>query len=128
MTTARTYRGKFVKAKEKLRRDKLSGKESSVIPKEIENVQDENDAPWKIGRRIVEIGHLAEQLRSCVSCKAPLELHNIIEERRHGFASLLYIKCHCDAVNKVTTGKRHHASQKEKALVFDINTKAVFGK
>ena len=95
-----------------------------MILKEIENLQDENDAPWKISRRIVEIGHLVDQLLSCVLCKAPLKLHNIIEERRHGFASFLYIKCHCDAVNKVTTGKRHHASRKEKALVFDINTKA----
>ena len=46
---------------------------------------------WRDGRRIVECDGLAEQLKSCWDCGQPLPLHNIVEETRMGFGSILYI-------------------------------------
>jgi hypothetical protein len=81
------------------------------------------------GRRIVDLNHLSEQLQSCKQCGTPLHLHMIEDERRYGFASILYIRCcKCNGVNKITTGKRHRVADKKRALVFDINTKAALGK
>ena len=87
---------------------------------------------WREGRRIVELGHLAEQLRMCgnAKCDRPLYLHNITREERSGYASILYITCECGMPNQVTTGKSHRDPNKSKRgrPVFDINTKAVLGK
>ena len=83
---------------------------------------------WKVGRRIVELQTLADQL-DCGNCSSPLSLKNIVRETRHGFGSILYVSCgHCDGEpTKVYTGKRHAPSTTKKT-VFDVNSKAALGK
>jgi len=84
---------------------------------------------WKVGRRIVELHTLADQL-DCAYCSSQLSLRNIVRETHHGFGSILYIRCdNCegDATTKVYTGKRHVPSNAKKS-VFDVNSKAALGK
>jgi hypothetical protein len=65
---------------------------------EFENLQ------WNEGRRIVEIGFFAEQLKSFQKCKTtPLHLKDCVSEIRYGFGSYLKIKCICSHI----TGKQH---------------------
>jgi len=60
---------------------------------EFENVR------WNEGRRIVEIGFSAEQLKSCQKCKTtPLHLKDCVGEIRYGFGSILKIKCICSHI------------------------------
>ena len=96
---------------------------------EIESV-DVCKSGWGDGRRIVELGHLADQLKECKNCSKPLMLHKIQKEQRVGYASILYISCECGMMNNITTGKSHRPSDKSKVgmPVYDINTKAVIGK
>ena len=45
---------------------------------------------WNEGRRLVEIGFLAEQLKSCKKCKTtPLHLKDCVGEIRYGFGSIV---------------------------------------
>ena len=88
-----------------------------------------SDDSWTVGRRVIELEHLAEQLKACSYCKMPLHLHNITAETRQGFASLLYITCGlCGGLNSVTTGKKHQVGGNSRATAYDINTKAALGK
>ena len=47
------------------------------------------NTPWDEGRRIVELKVLEECLKSCTDCGEGLYLHQIVEEKRYGFSSLL---------------------------------------
>lgn len=86
-----------------------------------------NDQPWRSGRRIIELGHVADQMK-CTDCKSPLMFQNIGSETRRGFGSMLYIECHeCGTINTVTTNKSHRVG-KCGPEVFDVNTKAAIGK
>ena len=38
---------------------------------------------WDEGRRVVELGFLAEGLRACKDCSNPLELANTLTEKRY---------------------------------------------
>ena len=61
---------------------------------------------WNEGRQIVEIGFLAEKLKSCQKCKTtPLHLKDCVGEIRYGFGSILKIKCICSHINTIYTGK-----------------------
>lgn len=99
-----------------------------TIPIEISDTlnRDGSNITWRDGRRIVELGHLASQMK-CEECNAALELCNIQSETRRGFGSILYIECLCGTLNKVTTNKAHHV-HKRGHPVFDINTKTAVGK
>ncbi|XP_061190963.1 uncharacterized protein LOC133199106 [Saccostrea echinata] len=74
---------------------------------------------WKEGRRVVELGVLAEGLRGCCKCGLPLQLSHTISVLTHGLASLLKVCCSntkCNHINHVKTGKKH-------GKVWDVNTK-----
>ncbi|CAC5370270.1 unnamed protein product [Mytilus coruscus] len=75
------------------------------------------DSNWQVGRRIVELGVLAEKMYCC-RCNVPLHLHNTLHERTTGFGSYLQIICtnqKCITVTDVPTGS------------FDITAKIVIG-
>lgn len=90
---------------------------------------------WKDGRRIIELGTLLENLRSCRYCRlgpVPLTCLNIVGELRKGLGGYLYVKClnvECGEVNLVPYGKTHR-NKKNKAGMpsFVINTKLGIGK
>ena len=44
---------------------------------------------WDEGRRVVELGFLAEGLRPCKDCSNLLELANTLTEKRYGLGSIL---------------------------------------
>lgn len=84
---------------------------------------------WSQGRRIVELQVLADGLKACSDCGECLPLHNIVEEKRYGFASLLYVQCECGVMNSVYTGKSHHVKDDHRGIpIYDVNTKAATGK
>jgi len=83
------------------------------------------------GRRIVDLGYLAEQLsRGCCVCDTSLQLIDTVSEKRYGLSADLTVACRtCNATTTVRTGKRHHDARKRKTMpVFDVNTKAAAGK
>ena len=41
----------------------------------------EREVSWDDGRRIVEIGMLAEGLESCCFCQQPIQLKNVVDEK-----------------------------------------------
>ena len=90
------------------------------------------DLPFRFeGRRIVELGYLAEQLvKGCFTCNAELRLFDTVAERRYGLGVILSIRCcFCGCLNAVHTGKRHHDATKKRTMpIFDMNTKAAAGK
>ncbi|XP_033745722.1 uncharacterized protein LOC117331232 [Pecten maximus] len=84
---------------------------------------DNIDPTWKIGRRVVELELLAQNM-FCDVCNSPLHLSNTLWERRLGLGSTLHIQCTnavCDAVCQVDTGKRGSSG------AFDVNSKAAIG-
>ena len=104
----------------------LSDNSDSTIENDVE---DGAESGWGIGRRIVELKFLADQLKCFSNCSQPLHLSNIYKEQRVGYASIMYISCDCGVLNKVSTGKSHRPPDKSKRgmPVYDINTKAVLG-
>ena len=89
---------------------------------------DANVSPLKDvdGRRIVHLKTLGRGL-SCKQCKSVLSLSDIIDEKRSGLASKLFIPCRsCETMNTVDTDKQHTVSNQK--LHYDVNTKAAIGK
>lgn len=86
---------------------------------------------WRHGRRIVELGYLADQLEvGCSECKNTLNIINTVDETTQGLGSILYIQCEeCSQFNAVKTGKTHRSPTKKSVgrLIWDINTKAATG-
>ena len=82
------------------------------------------------GRRIVELGHLSNQLKMCSNCQYELSLSNAVQETRYGFGSVLSVMCRfCGSINNIETSKRHrHDGSKRGPKTFVVNTKAVVGK
>lgn len=82
------------------------------------------------GRRIVELGHLSNQLKMCTNCKHELTLSNTVRENRYGFGSVLTVMCRfCGTLNNIETSKRHRLDgSKRGPKTFVVNTKAVVGK
>ena len=80
-------------------------------------------APVVEGRRIVDIQHVAQQLK-CLACKRDIFLRDIVKEVRQGLASVFYVECshqECRYTTMITTGTQH-------GRVFDVNTKLAMGK
>ena len=83
----------------------------------------DGEITWKDGRRVVELGELAKGLEACSVCEEPLQLKNIVGEKRYGLGSLLYVQCECSNVNAVYTGKSHRPSSSHHGLpIYDVNT------
>lgn len=133
----RRWKGRFIKEDKRARLETLSERSSTKselrdnceLTAENESKSDDAESGWGIGRRIVDMKFLADQLRSCKNCLKPLHLFNIYKEQSVGYASILYISCECGAINNISTGKSHRPPDKSKLgmPVYDINTKAVLG-
>ena len=85
-----------------------------------EREREDAEITWEDGRRVVELGvlaDLAEGLEACSVCKEPLQLKNIIEEKRYGLASLLYVQCECNSYI-VINGRRASENFQSKLLFF----------
>lgn len=78
------------------------------------------------GRRVIEVAHLAKQMK-CVQCKVLLDLENIKREERRGLGSIWHILCTaCNIINAVSTDKQH-VDATTKRQRFDINSKIAIG-
>ncbi|CAG2200542.1 unnamed protein product [Mytilus edulis] len=76
---------------------------------------------WRIGRRVVELGVIADHLQQCKHCGLPLSLHNIIDIKTYGLGSVLKVLCtnkSCGNINAIPTGKQHDHK------IWDVNTKS----
>ena len=60
------------------------------IEKEKVNLTPDPNSTWNIGRRIIDLGHLIEQL-SCTDCDKLLHLKDIVHETRHGLGASSWI-------------------------------------
>ena len=84
---------------------------------------------WNDGRRVVELGVLAEGLQACSDCKQPLQLTGVVNEKRYGLGSILNVLCCCGQINTITTGKTHRSAGSRRGVpIYDINTKLAIGK
>lgn len=131
----RSKSGRFIKGSE-LDRRKLCAEKFRIISqqcsegeKEPVNEGSEREVSWDDGRRVVELGMLAEGLESCSCCQQPIQLKNVVAERRYGLASLLYIQCSCGQLNTVRTGKSHRSADARRGVpIYDVNTKLATGR
>jgi len=122
----RKRNGRFMKNSGPSKRQRLDDEKKTSTPASVE----ETKLSWKEGRRIVELGVLAEQLRSgCEDCKTPLFLHDVVDETKQGLGSILYVQCNCGQVTQVRTGKTHRDPKKKQVgrPIWDLNTKAATG-
>ena len=88
----------------------------------------EHEVSWDDARRVVEMGMLAEGLESCCFCQRPIQLKIVVDEKRYGLASLLYIQCSCGQLNTVRTGKSHRGTDARRGVpIYDVNTKLATG-
>ena len=85
---------------------------------------------WRDGRRIVELGYLADQLKAgCSECKNALNIINTVNETNQGSGvNPLYSMrgIQCSQLNAVKTGKTRRSPTKKSVgrPKWDINTKA----
>lgn len=89
---------------------------------------DVDELGWRCGRRIVELGVLADGLKACQLCGHPLHLIDCVGEKKFGLAHILMVKCNyleCGLVNDVPTGSRHKTTNC--ASAWDVNTKLAAG-
>ncbi|CAG2255558.1 unnamed protein product [Mytilus edulis] len=73
---------------------------------------------WRVGRRLVELGVLADGLAACKKCGLPFSLQNCSTINSHGLTAILKIVCAntaCLYTNLIPTGKRH-------GEVWDVNS------
>ncbi|XP_048749762.1 uncharacterized protein LOC125647095 [Ostrea edulis] len=93
---------------------------------DVHSPVDDDKTGWRVGRRIVDLGVLADGLRACQLCQLPLHLHNCVGEKKFGLSQILEIKCNnCDLINNVVTGSRHRTDKG--GLAWDANTKLAAG-
>lgn len=78
---------------------------------------------WRCGRRLIELGVLADGLSACKKCGLPLQLSHCQGITNFGLSAMLKIPCMnsaCKMINNVPTGKRHNK-------IWDANTKLAAG-
>jgi hypothetical protein len=85
---------------------------------------------WKIGRRIIELGVLLENLKFCKSCRlepVPLTLYSVQKEIKKGLGGYLYVQCqnlNCGFINCVPYGKTHRGKSGKSGMpCFAVNSK-----
>lgn len=95
------------------------------------NLLSECEAPSKkqkivLGRRIIDLDLWIENDK-CKTCGHILSLANIIEEKRHGLASLIIIRCQdCLFENSITTDKTFTVPDGK--TMYEINARIALGK
>ena len=92
---------------------------------------DSVDMSWRDGRRIVELGLLADQLSACKQCCMSLELRNCVGERICGLGSILHVLCanpSCFKRNSIVLGKRSTPDDQQTHMrTWDVNLKLAAG-
>lgn len=122
----RLNNGQFAKSRVPMKRQKLVNNDDFTTF----TTENTGGPVWREGRRIVEIGHLVDQLsKGCSDCQEVLLLHNLISETKQGLGSIFHIQCVCGEMNSVRTGKTHRDPNKKQvgSPIWDINTKAATG-
>ena len=91
-----------------------SADEIQVAVEEVISTENEKEGDnWRVGRRVVDLGILADGLKQCGLCGQPLHLNNCVGERKFGLAHVLLVKCtfpECGLLNDVPTGTKHKTS------------------
>ena len=136
----RKQNGQFIRNKCKNKRRRVCSSERKMKAKNIaasdgtelpEQTPERAKYSWREGRRIVELGFLADQLKAgCLEYKNTLNIINTVDETTQGLGSILYIQCEeCSQLNAVKTGKTHRSPTKKSIgrPIWDINTKAATG-
>jgi RNase P subunit RPR2 len=96
------FAGRFISRKRKLWRENVLAAKRKKEPTVHSDFT-------HVGRRVVELGFLAEELW-CNQCNVPLSLRNTEAELTKGLASVLDIRClRCNVLKKVSTGKSNCA-------------------
>ncbi|CAC5378289.1 unnamed protein product [Mytilus coruscus] len=86
---------------------------------EVQVLNSRNFTQWREGRRVVELGILADGLRACAKCGLPLQLGHTTSILTCGLSAILKIPCSntvCSHVNNIPTGKRQER-------IWDANVK-----
>ncbi|CAC5408794.1 unnamed protein product [Mytilus coruscus] len=85
---------------------------------EVQVLNSRNFTQWREGRKVVELGILADGLRACAKCGLPLQLGHTTSIQC-GLSAILKIPCSntvCRHVNNIPTGKRRER-------IWDANVK-----
>ncbi|CAC5417981.1 unnamed protein product [Mytilus coruscus] len=86
---------------------------------EVQVLNSRNFTQWREGRRVVELGILADGLRACAKCGLPLQFGHTTSILTCGLSAILKIPCSntvCSHVNNIPTGKRQER-------IWDANVK-----
>lgn len=105
--------------------DKVQG---VVREEQTLSVEESARNKWRVGRRVVELGTLADGLKGCKLCGQPLQLSSCEGEQKYGLAHVLLIRCNfsdCGVLNEVPTGSKHKAGNGR--TMWDVNTKLAVG-
>jgi hypothetical protein len=89
---------------------------------------DDSYLEWRDGRRVVELGTLADGLKACQLCGQQLQLSNCVGDKKFGLAHVLKVKCQypeCGLINDVPTGSKHRTTNGGQS--WDVNTKLAAG-
>ncbi|XP_061175979.1 uncharacterized protein LOC133184928 [Saccostrea echinata] len=126
----RAREARALKGKQDVENDGLClENDSSPVLRSVECQSAESS--WRVGRRIVELGTLVDNLkRGCAMCGNALQLVNTIGERKFGLGQVLQIKCThstCAHVNDIPTGSKHRVKADMKQYAWDVNTKLAAG-
>nr|XP_034318620.1 uncharacterized protein LOC117686879 [Crassostrea gigas] len=74
----------------------------------------------------INLGILADGLKSCQLCSQPLHLNDCTGEKKIGLGHMLLIRCnYCQLVNEIPTGSRHKTIAG--GIAWDVNTKLAAG-
>ena len=72
---------------------------------------------WRSGRRVVDLGVLADGLSKCTFCSYPLHLSDTVGETIRGLGGYLHVVCKnsvCQEKNLVPYGKQHECNKESK--------------
>ena len=109
--------------------DYVRADEIQVAVEEVASTENEKEGDnWRVGRRVVDLGILADELKKCGLCGQPLHLNICVGERKFGLAHVLLVKCtfpECGLLNDVPTGTKHKTSSG--GYAWDVNTKLAAG-
>ena len=98
------------------------------IPAEISNISKFFNNSWREGRRVIELGVLLDNLKTCQECglgPVPLTVYNVLGEQKKGLSGFLYVRCQnvdCEYVNRVAYAKTHR-NKRRGMPCFAANTK-----
>ena len=113
----RKQNSQFIRKKCKSKRRRVSSAEHETKAGNITETNDGTELPewtperakycWRDARRVVKLGHLADQLKAgCSECKKTLNITNTMDETIQGLGSILYIqRAKCLDINAIKSGK-----------------------